>query len=47
MIRIDDNLTKLEKTQMDTINKLQEQSGQDGSGGILLILKRALRHSQN
>lgn len=25
MIRIDDNLTKLEKTQMDTINKLQEK----------------------
>ena len=25
MIRLDDNLTKLEKTQMDTINKLQEK----------------------
>ena len=25
MIRIDDNLTKLEKIQMDTINKLQEK----------------------
>lgn len=25
MIRIEDNLTKLEKTQMDTINKLQEK----------------------